>query len=82
MTPGEPPRDADEEDEDLFGIDLGHRGDRTEDASRDEVEAPPPVRAIARTLSDRLASAKADRDEDRRQPPVDDDPNDEAEPAE
>jgi hypothetical protein len=48
-----------------FGIDLGRRGDRAEQQSRDEVDAPEPVRErpATRSLSDRLASAAADRDE-------------------
>jgi hypothetical protein len=48
----------------LFGIDLGRRGDRTEQTSRDEVELPPvkKVRAAIRTLTERLASAASDRD--------------------
>ena len=62
--------DVDEDEDEvadphLFGIDLGRRGDRVEQLSRDEVDAPKPVRerAATRSLSDRLASAAADRDE-------------------
>ena len=52
-------------DPNLFGIDLGRRGDRVEQTSRDEVEVEPvkKERAAARTLSDRLASAASDRDD-------------------
>jgi hypothetical protein len=60
---------ADEDDEtgdaNLFGIDLGRRGDRSEQTSRDEVDVPPvrKVRAVIRTLTERLASAASDRDD-------------------
>jgi hypothetical protein len=48
----------------LFGIDLGRRGDRAEQESRNEVEVAPvqKVRAVIRTLTERLASAASDRD--------------------
>jgi len=47
----------------LFGIDLGRRGDRSEQTSRDEVDLPPvqKVKAAIRTLTERLASAASDR---------------------
>lgn len=47
----------------LFGIDLGHRGVRTDETELDDDEAPP-VRGSARTktLTERLANAAADRD--------------------
>jgi hypothetical protein len=52
-------------DPNLFGIDLGRRGDRTEQTSRDEVHLPPvqKVKAAIRTLTERLASAASDRDD-------------------
>jgi hypothetical protein len=52
-------------DRNLFGIDLGRRGDRTEDTSRDEVNLTPvkKVKAAIRTLTERLASAASDRDD-------------------
>jgi hypothetical protein len=48
-----------------FGIDLGRRGDRAEQTSRDEVHPPPieRVKPAYRTLTERLASAAADRDD-------------------
>ena len=48
-----------------FGIDLGHRGDRAEQASRDAVEEPPKkkVKPANRTLTERLASAASERDD-------------------
>jgi hypothetical protein len=64
----EEPDGASTEDESdanhLFGIDLGRRGDRAEQASRDEVAVEPvkKVRAAIRTLTERLASAASDRD--------------------
>jgi hypothetical protein len=65
----EEPEDSDAaSDEDdpnhLFGIDLGRRGDRAEQESRNEVEVAPvqKVRAVIRTLTERLASAASDRD--------------------
>ena len=59
------PDDDETEESHLFGIDLGRRGDRAEQASRDEVDPEPveKVRPAARTLSDRLASAASDRDD-------------------
>ncbi len=84
MTSGDRPDDPDFDDKDLFGIDLGHRGVRDED-NRDEVEEPPPPARTARTLSDRLASAKADREldeeDDRRRRARDDDEDDGADGA-
>ena len=52
-------------DRNTFGIDLGRRGDRREQTSRDEVEEPPlkKVKAAIRTLTERLASAASDRDD-------------------
>jgi hypothetical protein len=57
--------DAESDDSHLFGIDLGRRGDRSEQTSRDEVDVPPvqKVRAAIRTLTERLASAATDRDD-------------------
>ena len=67
----EEPHDASADDDaeagepHLFGIDLGRRGDRAEQTSRDEVDPPPEtkVRAVIRTLTERLASAASDRDD-------------------
>ena len=49
----------------LFGIDLGHRGNRAEQKSRDEVQPAPvqKVKAVVRTLTERLASAASERDD-------------------
>jgi hypothetical protein len=57
---------GDDDPNHLFGIDLGRRGDRAEQESRDEVEVAPvkKVRAAIRTLTERLASAASDRDND------------------
>jgi hypothetical protein len=60
------PADDDEPREpNLFGIDLGRRGDRAEQTQRDEVDVPPikKVKAAIRTLTERLASAASDRDD-------------------
>jgi hypothetical protein len=48
-----------------FGIDLGHRGNRAEQASRDAVDDPPDkkVKPASRTLTERLASAASERDD-------------------
>jgi hypothetical protein len=61
-------------DPNLFGIDLGRRGDREDQKSRDEVDAPVPkkVRAVIRTLTERLASAAADRNHAAQKPKDDD----------
>jgi hypothetical protein len=55
---------AESDGPDHFGIDLGRRGDRAEQTSRDEVDLPPvqKVKAAIRTLTERLASAASDRD--------------------
>jgi hypothetical protein len=50
-------------DPDLFGIHLGHRGVRPDEIDPRDLEPPPRERPAARTLSDRLASAAADRDD-------------------
>jgi hypothetical protein len=57
--------DAESDGRHLFGIDLGRRGDRDEQKSRDAVEAAPvkKVKAVIRTLTERLASAASDRDD-------------------
>jgi hypothetical protein len=47
----------------LFGIDLGHRGVRPDEVDPRDVEPPPRVKPATRTLTDRLASAAADRDD-------------------
>ena len=57
MIPDEP----EPSDDDQFGIDLGPAGDRTEDAEPDET--PTPASPPARTLTERLANAAADRDD-------------------
>jgi hypothetical protein len=49
------------DDDDLFGIDLGPAGDRREPEPDDEVEATP-VRPATKTLTERLATAAADRE--------------------
>lgn len=71
-TPSEPDPNsggADEEarpepvvDEGRFGIDLGPAGARTTSADPDETSTAP-VRPPARTLTERLATAAADRDD-------------------
>lgn len=45
----------------LFGIDLGHRGERCDEPEPEVTPTPPRVRAKVRTLTERLASAAADR---------------------
>ena len=59
------PEDDDFSDSNRFGIDLGRRGNRAEQQSRDAVEPPPvkKVKAVIRTLTERLASAASDRDD-------------------
>jgi hypothetical protein len=57
----QPPRPG--MDPDLFGIHLGHRGVRPDEVDPRDLEPPPRARPAARTLTDRLASAAADRDD-------------------
>ena len=57
----------------LFGIDLGHRGVRPDEVDPRDLEPPPRVKPAYRTLTDRLASAAADRD-DAAQSSQDDEP--------
>ena len=67
--------DSEASDPDLFGIDLGRRGDKVEQKSRDAVDAPVPKKekAATRTLTERLASAAAERD-DSPEPPEEEPP--------
>jgi hypothetical protein len=60
--PDTPKDDTPEPDDGFFGIDLGPRGDR-DDEETDEVPESPTPRPPNRTLSSRLAEAKADRDD-------------------
>ena len=70
--------EAERSDLDLFGIDLGRRGDKVEQKSRDAVDVPTPKKekAATRTLTERLASAAAERDDsaDAPEPPPKDEP--------
>jgi hypothetical protein len=45
----------------LFGIDLGHRGGRSDAPQPEAIPVPMRVRAKVRTLTERLASAAAER---------------------
>jgi hypothetical protein len=72
----EPSKPEENEDPDLFGIDLGHRGVRPDEVDPRDVEPPPRVRPATRTLTDRLASAAADRN-DAAASPADDEPESE-----
>ena len=67
--------DSEANDLNLFGIHLGRRGDQAEQRSRDEVDPPPPkkTKGVTRTLTERLASAAAERD-DSPEPPKDEPP--------
>ena len=58
VAEGEDPK---ADDDDLFGIDLGPAGDSREPEPEDDVEATP-VRPATKTLTERLATAAADRE--------------------
>ena len=66
-------QDRDGDDDDLFGIDLGPAGDRRETESDDDI-ATAPVRPATKTLTERLATAAADRESaepsDAQEPPA------------
>jgi hypothetical protein len=59
--PDDGPRPGD--DPSHFGIDLGHRGVRPDEVDPRDIEPPPKARPTVRTLTERLASAAADRDD-------------------